>query len=320
MRRSLSVALKILLGGGLLAFLLARVGLTEVLEALRRMEPHFLAAVVAALMVTHLLHAASLRLLTNRSTPSFGAIFKMTLRSWVWGMITPARVGELSLVYYLSRHGMNLGRATALVLLDRLSTLLVIGFVAIGGALWLGIDFPFLGASGGLLVLATTLVALSGWLRFAQSVGPFLPERLRRPWALLSSALRESLYERPVALQGFLLGQVARFLVQCSMPFLLFQAADRPVGYLEVCLVSTFARLAAILPISLNGLGIREGVMVVLFERLFGVPSEVVMAVAIWLNVVLYGSALLAHLLLPPHRQEPHPGLEPDPLPRSLGE
>ncbi len=300
MRRWLPLALKLLLGGGLLAFVLVRIGLPSILGALQQIRPSLLAAALGGLVLMHLLHAVGLWLMVRGVSVSFGALLTMGVRAWVWGMITPARIGEISLVYYLSGHGMRLGSASALVLLDRVVTLLVLGLLSLGAALVLDVDVAFLGILGTVLLIVAVGVTLASWARFSSWIGTYLHRRLAEPLELLSATLRESLSTRPLSLLGFLLAQVSRILVQCGMTFVLFIAAGRSVGFLEICLVSALTRLAAIVPISVNGLGVREGLMVVLFDRLFGVEPAIVAAVAIWLNVLLYVSALVVYLVLPP--------------------
>jgi hypothetical protein len=68
---------KILVGGGLLVFLLLRIGLPGIIEALR-VRPSLLAVALAILVATHVLHAGGLWLMVREEAAvPFGALFTM---------------------------------------------------------------------------------------------------------------------------------------------------------------------------------------------------------------------------------------------------
>jgi hypothetical protein len=87
----------------------------------------------------------------------------------------------------------KLGSASAVVLLDRLVTLLLLlGLLSLGSAIVLDIELPFMGLLTTLLLVAATAVTVASWGRFSQWIATYLHRRLVEPWILLSSTLRDS--------------------------------------------------------------------------------------------------------------------------------
>ena len=80
------------------------------------------------------------------------------------------------------------------------------------------------------------------------------------------------------------LATLAFNLVTAAGSWLGFKALGVEIGLAVVLAIMPIVHLMAMLPISVNGLGLREGVFIVLFTAA-GVPAAPAAAVAILLNV-----------------------------------
>ena len=208
--------------------------------------------------------------------------YTLALRSFLIGMgaslFTPARVGELARIACFPRRRLEV---FTLVIADKfidMSTLL--GVFVLSLALlspWLGVVGLF--GLGCLWVLIYTGVSLTKGAKW-MSQRSWLAERLR---------LLRQLPRRLIVLN-------AGFACACfglmSFQFYLLLSSLQPVGW-QVGLTLPIILVVSSLPISIMGLGLREGTAALLLSR-YGVPMEAAVAAAFSLFVI---NALLPGLV-----------------------
>ena len=220
----------------------------------------------------------------------YRAVFAQYLIGMFVGNFLPSTVGgDVAKVYYLGRtHGYS--AITASVILDRL---LGFGIVAVMAAVVLVVEGPEAGIlrlvrTGLLIVVAVTVVitaaAISGTGGLPRRVARFgaravrWAEQLQKLRLLMLVALRHPavLLHATVSVVGYF---VALALVYRMLILLMCGLA---LGTVETLMVVSSTSVMSNLPISLNGLGVREQLHVVLFEPL-GVPKEVAVATSLLL-------------------------------------
>ena len=274
-RKALVVlALKVALSAGLMAVLVSRIPLASVGEALRAARPEWLAAafglmlfsnVLGAYQWSRLLHAVGIRipLLTVASYYHVGLFFNNFL---------PANIGgDLARIADASRHGPTRAAALSTVLLDR-----IIGTLALA-TLALVTTLPAIDHYR-LRVVYLALVGFFGlsvallWAVFHPALLPAVERALSRVGL---RALRPHLDDLAQRLQGFrgqrtlflkllsvaLVVQIARVCVHVLVARSLGLTIALPYFFLFVPLLAVIVSL----PISFNGIGVREGAGVVLF-------------------------------------------------------
>ena len=208
--------------------------------------------------------------------------YALALRSFLIGMgaslFTPARVGELARIACFPRQR---SEVFALVIADKfidMSTLL--GVFVLSLALlspWLGVVGLF--GLGCLWVLIYTGVSLTKGAKW-MSQRSWLAERLR---------LLRQLPRRLIVLNaGFACACFGLMFLQ----FYLLLSSLQPVGW-QVGLTLPIILVVSSLPISIMGLGLREGTAALLLSR-YGVPMEAAVAAAFSLFVI---NALLPGLV-----------------------
>ena len=176
------------------------------------------------------------------------------------------------------------------VLLDRVIGMLgLLLYVSFAGLVW-SIAVPqwplaWLSGAGVLGALAAL-----GWLagrassRMAAALARRVPgERVRSFAESLADSLTV-LQEHRGALVSATVATLAFNLVTASGSWLGFQALGVEIGLAVVLAIMPIVHLMSMLPISVNGLGLREGVFILLFAAA-GVPAAPAAAVAILLNV-----------------------------------
>ena len=223
--------------------------------------------------------------------------FSQVLPSYYLGVffnnfLPTAYGGDLARSARLYVSGMSGNALVGSAVMDRLLGLASV--IAIGGLALMFSDVEpfghlarivFAGGAVAVLLIAT-LIAVPNWSRALDS-------RYGRRWprlsALLSSFLRYGKAPR-LMLKAFLLSVLNQLLVVVVF-ILLAREAELGVSAAQLVTLLMLVFLVASLPVSLGGLGPREGALLALLLP-FGVEASAVLAVSIAYLVVLWASAL----------------------------
>ena len=282
--------------------------------------------VLGAYLLVHLVGVLKWRLMLN--TAGAGLNFAQSVRCYGGGLFgtlfLPSIVGgdvvRVGLALRLSKH-----RAAAAVgsVLDRLVDMAALGSLALLGVLLLPKSLDALGrqlfkqifavAAVFLLVCVVILIALK---KFMPLRG--LPFRLRRLAVRLRRALRTMVQRKSAVVQAWLLG----VLIQGALVWLTAVIASGCGLHLPLriwILAWPLAKLAALLPITQGGIGVREAALVALVAPFGGAPALTMATGLVWEAIILAGGLLagLASYLLGKTRAagpSPHQSPERGPI------
>jgi uncharacterized protein (TIRG00374 family) len=221
-------------------------------------------------------------------------------------MLTPGRVGEIVRVQYLRRDcGLSYAVGLGVVVVDRLADMYVLAlFAALGVAhfsavlgsavrltAWVGVASAALGPLA-LLIPGVAERLLGRLYRKLSGGGDGLQEFL--------TTVRELV--RPVLLTTVLL-TLAAFGLNYVQGALLSQALHSPLALWDVTCLMAIASLLSLLPVTVSGLGVREGFFALVFPSLgYAAVAGVSFGLALFvaLNTVLVLCGLLAYMVDPP--------------------
>jgi uncharacterized protein (TIRG00374 family) len=279
-RKSLSrhkLAVKIVVSTGLMAFLLMKISVSEVLRLVSAIDAPVFLAGVACIFLSNLLGSYQWHQLLCGSGVSLN--FSQTFRFYFVGLFfnnfLPANVGgDAVKVYDVTRVGSSVYQVIAVTVLDRLLGIFSLCLLAAAAAIYL------LGMGGGgqyrvyLLIFVACMIPGLGFY-FFKPLGNLLRKmvRLIRPLSLdkrISSILdylgefkgRKPLVVRLVGLS--LVIQTLRVLTHV----LIGLSLGITLNFTVLCQFFVFVpllSLAMIPPITINGLGIREALGILLF-------------------------------------------------------
>jgi uncharacterized membrane protein YbhN (UPF0104 family) len=297
--RSLAAVSRLAIGLAILALLLTLLPRERIWNAIRSISPALWLLVVAGYLAAHALGAMKYRMMVNLggaelSYPQaaqcyFGGLFgTLFLPSIVGGDVVRVGVG-----LRMARHraGFLLGS-----LIDRLMDVLALALTAAAGAILLpGQLEP---RSRRVLLLSMAVVALGA--AGAAAILGLLPARrfsfrIRRKLARLRDAER-SMRRRPHVVLVSLCGGVA---VQSSFVVLtavLAQACGLHLPLRYWFFAWPLAKLAALIPLSQGGLGVREAALAAMMAPL-GAPPALTVAVGLLWETVIYAGGLIAGLV-----------------------
>jgi hypothetical protein len=268
------IAAKVALSVALMAVLIARIPLASVGESLRAARPEWLAAAFGLLIFSNLVGSyqwSRLLLAVGIKIPLWKvcAYYHVGL---FFNNFLPANIGgDLARIADASRHGPTRTAALSTVLLDRMIGTLALASLALVTTLPAIDAFHLRLAYLALVVFFALSVALL-WAVFHPALLPAVERVLARVGL---GNLRPHLDDLSERLQGFrgqrslflkllsvaLVVQVARIVVHSLVARALGLRIDLPYFFLFVPLLAVIVSL----PISFNGIGVREGAGVVLF-------------------------------------------------------
>lgn len=279
----------------ILVYLLDEISPASVLDHASSAAPGALLAAFLFALLAHVAIADRLR----RLVQAFGmrlstlTLLQINLATVFYGLILPAGnvTGIIARFYRMSRSEPNYAGIAVALAFERLVATLTLCLVGI--AFWLA-DPParwpalvlMLGALAALLVLHAALFATTPLVaRLRDSLGRRWPDRLTS----LREALRQSRdLPRSIVVQMFALGILTHGLGVIAYG-LVAGALDLDLSLATIAWTRSAAVLIAILPISVAGLGVREGAMVVLLA-----PYGITAADALTYALLAFATTILA--------------------------
>jgi uncharacterized membrane protein YbhN (UPF0104 family) len=271
-RRLLIGAARVAIAAAILAYLFGQMPAAEVLRSLAGASTGPLLGGVLVVVALQLVAAGRLRRLANAYGVCFSiwALFKINLATLFYGLCLPGGnvTGFIARLYMMSAPQKQYVAVALALACDRVVATVMLCVVGIG--FWL-LAWPL----DAWHVLVVMLAALAGLalLQAAFVVQLPLPSFL---WPARLGSLREAL-QRPRSLSpailvwAFGLGMVMHLLGTLAYG-LVASALHLDVSLATIGWTRAAAMLAAILPISVAGLGVREGVLVLLLAP-YGVPA-----------------------------------------------
>lgn len=296
--------LRLLVGGCLLAFLAYRVELGQVAERLHSLEPEPILGAVAAYLLSLLLHTWRWRLVlaSKGSSLGFWSCTRLLVAGNFLNLFLPGNLGG-DAYRALGTRGSTAGllQSTGIVVMERYCGFLATFLMAVAGVATS--DFaarePELTALVSILFglfLLPVLFAASG------SLTRILERSLGRLPRVASLAVRivgavRSFVRSPGLILALTLLSVAMKVCVVAVFRFLADALELEVPWHELLVFLPIHTVVSALPISLNGLGVREANLVAFFTST-GLAAEQAASLAFLHLVWVYASALPGGLLL----------------------
>lgn len=291
----------------LLALVLRRVGLADLLDTLRGADLRYLALSV---LVTPLLAGVSVAkwqalLRAEGHDVAFFYLVKLYLAGYFFNYFLPSNVGgDVVRIVEVGSHIGDHARGAASVFMERFTGLLVLALLAVVSFLT---NLTLFDDRALTLALALALAGVGGivWLvldpRLLSTV-----ERVAR-FKLAQAALGKfrRFYDALHAYRGRRRALVTAFLLSlvfyvlailnvwlCSLTF------HQPVSLLDVAILVPIIMVVAMLPLTFNGYGLQEWAYVLLYPRI-GLPATVGLSAIVLVRAKNLAAGLVGGLLYP---------------------
>ena len=291
MNKKIAVLLKVIVSLGLITFLINQVDFKAIVNILKNVDITMI--IYAMILLTIQVFIATTRWQFVLKCQKIMLDYKNTLQILWSGLFfnqaMPSSVGgDVIRGYYLKKLGMTLGRATLGVLMDRLFGMVGLVFLVLASLplLFELVDDSI--ARSGVLFIALGISLALLFIFFTDKLpGNFSHLRVIRGFYSLSQEGRHCISNN---YNGLIIIIISILIHLISVVAVMTTAIGLGInvewgGFL---LMVPLATLIMVIPISIAGWGVREGVMVVGFGYL-GVAPEAVLALSI-----LYGLLMLA--------------------------
>lgn len=302
-RSTLGTALRVAVSAVLMGWILRHAPLREVLEALRSADLRLVLLALALNPVGYWASVSRWRLLlrSQGGDASFGFLLRSFLVGVFFNNLLPSTIGgDAVRAMDTARSGAGRAAAVAIVFVDRFLGLLALMLFALAGILVSGRLTERVPALYAWVIGGAAALALVASLLFLPSArAAVLLERLARrlPGRWHGLAARASTAFLAFQGRGSVLARALgwSFVLQICVVlngWLLAKALHVPISLPYFFLIVPLAVFVMMVPVSINAIGVREGVLAFFFAA-FGVASATAVAVA-WLD---YGLILLQALV-----------------------
>jgi len=313
------LALKIAVSAGFMVFLLRRTPPAELFRLLRGLEPLTLSAAVVCFFISNVLGALQWHLLLAAS--GIALTFPLTFRFYFVGLFfnnfLPANIGgDAVKVWDVARVGGGVYQVIAVTLLDRLLGIFSLCLLATMAALYLAPRQPDLPYEWYMAIFVACMVPGIG-LYFFKPLGRWLRRAVLRIRPLSLDARMTAIIDHLSPFKGRK-ALVVRLVwlsiliqaLRVTTHILVGLALGMRVDAILLCQFFVFVpllSLAMIPPITINGLGIREGLGIVLFASA-GLAEADAFTLEFLTYVISVAVSLLGFLYFVARRHAPRPG------------
>ncbi len=299
-KRGRSFWIKLAASLGLIGFILSQAELNEVRDVMVNIQ-------VEWLLVALVLQFAGPALITTRwqgllraqqITPPWRYLYQSTLISTFFRQFLPSIVGGDAIRGYDAwRAGASVGLAFMSLVLDRLFGLIALAIftlVVLSLSADVSARLPGLWIWAGVALIAVVFIAallLMPQRPRISKIAAFLPASVLQKFSKIGAAVRQY-KETPHVFRRALLLSLLLQLVVITFYWALAMALNIPISYASFFAIAPIAIFVMMLPISINGIGIREGIFVFLLAQ-WDVSTAAALSLA-WLE---YGIFLCFGLL-----------------------
>ncbi|MFQ5886086.1 MAG: lysylphosphatidylglycerol synthase transmembrane domain-containing protein [Anaerolineae bacterium] len=301
MRHRLFNLLRIVISLGLLIFLLAKVGMRETWESLQGANVGYLLVVFLLYLLSIVLRSYRWRIFLNAQgvRTSLPKLISLYLIGVFFNLVLPSGFGgDVVRIYELSQYSSRTASSITTVFMDRLS-----GFLALFGMATLALAFSYrlVPPEVGVTIIVIFLASLLGTgALFSRP----LWRRLKGLPLLSSLAQKERVKELYLSAQIYSLApfvqaislSLAFNILLMIMNYLAALSFGVEISFWYFLLFIPIVSFLLVLPISMSGLGVREGAYIYLFSRV-GVPPSLALAISLSIYAVTVATGLIGALI-----------------------
>ena len=298
MKKNIINTLRIMFGIAILVFLIYTIGVGQIIGAFKALSLLQMLIGTGIIVFPWTLGALAIYVLTrriNKAVP-FRRITKQFVRSWIFGLFSPGRVGELSLIYFLKKEGFDTGQAAAVTIIDKVITTLSLAILAIFGAAF------FLSSNQATRMIIAIVVIIILTLTFMISkkarelVKKLMIKRYREKVASVSENIDLLIKSAKGAIMLNAVITFLKWMINAAIVSLIVYLFGFNISFITVLLINSVVTAISLVPITASGLGVKESAAVFLFNSV-GVPGEVAASIYLFFLILRYAFAGIATII-----------------------
>jgi len=271
MNKKITFVLRLAAGLAIIYWLFTFIGIDKIIGTLKQVNVFYVILSVPVLLLTFVMTSLKINFLLHglKQHVSYLKLFKYSSLSNSLGLLLPGKLGEFSFAYLLSREKLSLGASSAVIILDKLVMVFVIAFFAIiGTAIFFSNKLHY-------MIMLILLVIAATYVFFSKPVRKII-RRLLGKYAEKFTGFYDAFFELTSNHQRQILKNLTatllRLFLNTTAIWLILLSLDVNLPIWKLFIIKSTTVMASLLPITINGLGIKESVGVYLYT-LLGVPA-----------------------------------------------
>ncbi len=289
MKKKSIILLKVLVSLLIISLLLYFIGFRKVFETILKINILFLPIIIIIYFLTALIGSINMFILLKplKHNIPYLKILKFTFLSWAIGVITPAKIGHFSMVYFLKKEGINMGDGAAIWVLDKIISLsMSFIFFVFGFSLFFRIDQLVIA-----ILAILSAASIPAFILFHKKGRYIIKKFVLRKYSIKFSGFSNCLSNYIKKFKRYILMDCITTLIGLVIDALslliLFVSFNEHTSLIKIMVVRAINVFASLIPITLDGLGIRESIGVFLFGKI-GLSAPVVITSYLILIIINY--------------------------------
>ena len=295
LKESIKTSLKLVISLGIIFLLFYKIGFANIYNTLVTINPAYLPLILIYYFIAELVGMLNFWILCVPLGVKLNKIAKPFFISWALSFFIPGKLGELSIIYFL-RKDLEMGKSSAVYLFNKFTSFCIIVIIAIIGVLFFFKEKNLISLTIVTIIVLVMffLIALHPKSRYL--IRKYILRRYAERFKGFSATFFDFFkkYKKIVVLKYIL--TLIKWLANTAVVYYLFLAFNQPINYLHVFLIHAIITTIGLIPLTISGLGLKEGSAVFLYS-LIGIGSVITLNVYLIQLIIYY--AIAAIILIP---------------------
>lgn len=288
---------KFFIAFSILFVLFYKIGFKNIIETFKDINLLFVLIYLIFFFIFLLLGSLNIKLLINATNKEirFIKIIKYCFLSWSIGLFVPGKVGEFSLIYFLKKENVPIGKGTVICIMDKLITVTVTSLIAVVGF------FIFFSKNDiSILIFSLVLLFLLFIFSLTEKGRSLIKKYILKRYAIKFKGFSKTLFYLLKKRVGILFLNfsltIVRLIVVGITYLIMFLSLGQNINLTYIIMIYAIGIIVSLIPVTPSGLGVREAAAVLLYSRV-GVLSEVTITVYLFFNIINYLIASVSLLI-----------------------
>jgi len=291
-----------LLGLILFAYIIYRVGLSEIYTVILQIDKVYFAVAMLMTFLVVAIKGFKWWLVIKAHNVKYPLL--KTIKVWLIGAfvgtLTPARAGEFIKIFYINEKT-STGRALSTVFVDRvidMFALFVLTFLGMFSLfIWFGAVYTYIFIAIGIGVIVLLLLMNKKAMKFVVKpiINTIIPKgkqhHFKNSFDDFYTAISQ-LKKKKATLAGILILTLGIWVVSISQGYLMIRALGLPVSFTFFLAIAPIVILITVLPISVIGLGTRDASLIFFFS-LLGISAASAVGYALLDVLIVWTQAMI---------------------------
>ena len=275
MNKKTTKLIKFIVGPLILIALFYHIGFQEMGRLLQQVDFIYALLAFVVFIVSVLVASLNLKLMLNAvKNIAWKPFLTYYLLSRVSALFLPGRLGDFSITYFLKKENIGYGEGIAAVGVDKIVTIFCSIIVGL-----LGLHFIFGSNDVGTIIMYLVIAGVIGLLSTTKISRHLIKKYILRRFAPKLQGFSKTLFSYAKEHRGLVAFNIIvtfiRMFVIALAAQLMFKAVGASLPIIVLFLIGGIETMSTLIPVTINGLGIKQSVGVYFFN-LLGITPEVV--------------------------------------------